>query len=130
LLPLPHCACGRAKALPTAADGHLGACVLRTTFTAAAADASRCCRAEEVRAKFEKYGPIRDVYLPKDFCERAAIPPPAANSCCPSCPELHAFSSSEHSSRPLRQLFQRLLQLTPTYKPSAKDHICRGCLSE
>jgi hypothetical protein len=30
------------------------------------------CRAEEVRAKFEKYGPIRDVYLPKDYCECAA----------------------------------------------------------
>ncbi len=25
--------------------------------------------AEEVRAKFERYGPIRDIYLPKDFCE-------------------------------------------------------------
>ncbi|KAI7835646.1 hypothetical protein COHA_010460 [Chlorella ohadii] len=24
-------------------------------------------RAEEVRAKFERYGPIRDIYLPKDF---------------------------------------------------------------
>ncbi len=27
------------------------------------------CRAEEVRAKFERYGAIRDVYLPKDYCE-------------------------------------------------------------
>lgn len=27
------------------------------------------CSAEEVRAKFERYGPIRDIYLPKDFCE-------------------------------------------------------------
>jgi len=27
------------------------------------------CRADEVRAKFERYGAIRDVYLPKDFCE-------------------------------------------------------------
>ena len=27
------------------------------------------CSAEEIRAKFERYGPIRDVYLPKDFCE-------------------------------------------------------------
>ncbi|EFN54489.1 hypothetical protein CHLNCDRAFT_17896, partial [Chlorella variabilis] len=24
-------------------------------------------RAEEVRGKFERYGPIRDVYLPKDY---------------------------------------------------------------
>lgn len=27
------------------------------------------CRAEEVRAKFERYGTVRDVYLPKDYCE-------------------------------------------------------------
>jgi hypothetical protein len=27
------------------------------------------CRGDEVKAKFERYGPIRDVYLPKDFCE-------------------------------------------------------------
>mgnify|MGYP001810525211 CR=1 FL=1 len=27
------------------------------------------CSMDDVRAKFEKYGAIRDVYLPKDFCE-------------------------------------------------------------
>ena len=37
--------------------------------TAHPSPAPVCCSAEEVRAKFERYGPIRDVYLPKDFCE-------------------------------------------------------------
>jgi RNA recognition motif-containing protein len=25
------------------------------------------CRSEEVREKFERYGEIRDIYLPKDY---------------------------------------------------------------
>ena len=37
--------------------------------TAHPSPAPVCCSAEEVRAKFERYGPIRDIYLPKDFCE-------------------------------------------------------------
>jgi hypothetical protein len=36
------------------------------------------CRAEDVRAKFERYGPIRDVYLPKDYCECIAASAAAA----------------------------------------------------
>ena len=40
------------------------------------------CRAEEVRGKFERYGPIRDVYLPKDYCEPAALPL-CCLFCCP-----------------------------------------------
>ena len=38
-------------------------------LTAAPSPPPTARSAEEVRAKFERYGPIRDVYLPKDFCE-------------------------------------------------------------
>lgn len=29
-----------------------------------------CCRAEEMRSMFEKYGPVSDVYIPLDYYTR------------------------------------------------------------
>lgn len=33
------------------------------------------CRADEVREKFERFGEIRDVYLPRDYYTGYEIPP-------------------------------------------------------
>ena len=75
-LRAPGAVAGSHRPAPALA-GPAAAGALRTQAAAAAA-AAACtdarsarpsCSAEEVRERFEKYGPIRDVYLPKDFCE-------------------------------------------------------------
>lgn len=36
-------------------------------ITLLANDLSGCCRPEDLRLAFERFGPVKDVYLPKDY---------------------------------------------------------------
>lgn len=49
-------------------DARYRSCVLLLlVLTPVAFIGCLCCRADEVREKFERFGEIRDVYLPRDY---------------------------------------------------------------